>query len=109
VKVALGTFACKGIKASLDSDLAAGVRTALADYAHRIESEAEPVGVPHFLLDSVEPAARSLDLVIDERTWTTLTREAARQGTTLSRLASHSVLVYLAELERLTPPGGTLA
>ena len=45
-----------------------------------------------------------MDLPLDERTWQLLQREARRQGTTVSQLAAHSVLVYLAELDRLTPP-----
>jgi hypothetical protein len=110
VKVALGTFACNGIEASLGADVAAGVHTALADYVCRVESGAVPVGMPPFTTSSSEPAvATSLDLSLDERTWATLTREADRQGTTPGRLAAHSVLVYLAELDRLTPPDGGTA
>lgn len=110
MKVNLGTFACKGIESSLGADVAAGVRTALADYVRRIESGAAPIGVPPFALSPAEAStATSLDLSLDERTWATLRREADRQGTTLSRLAAHSVLVYLAEFDRLTPPDGTAA
>lgn len=107
MKITLGTFACKGIETSLDVDVVMTVRTALADYARRVESGAPPAGLPPFASEPAEPApAQSLDLSLDEKTWATLTREAARQGTTLSRLAAHTVLVYLAELDRLTPPGG---
>jgi hypothetical protein len=110
VKVALGKFACNGIEASLGADVAAGVQTALADYVRRIESGAAPVGIPPFIPSSSEPpVATSLDLSLDERTWATLRREADRQGTTPSQLAAHSVLIYLAELDRLTPPDGTTA
>ncbi len=110
MKITLGTFACKGIETSLGADVVTGVRTALADYARRIESGPPPAGLPPFASGAAEPApAQSLELSLDEKTWATLAREAARQGTTLSRLAAHTVLVYLAEFDRLTPPGGAAA
>lgn len=64
------------------------------------------MSIPPFALEPSPGApASAFDLPVDERTWAVLEREAARQGTTMSRLAVHSVLVYLAELDRLTPPG----
>ena len=110
VKVALGTFACNGIETHLDADVAAGVRAALSDFIDRLEAGRSPVGVPGALWDA-EPAepAVALDLPLDERTWHLLAHEALRQGTTIDQLASHSVLVYLAELDRLTPPNSATA
>lgn len=110
VKVALGTFACNGIETCLDADIAAGVRAALSDFTERLEAGRSPVSVPDALWDAnpAEPAL-ALELPLDERTWHLLWREALRQGTTVDQLASHSVLVYLAELDRLTPPNGTTA
>lgn len=110
MRVALSTFACRGVEAHLDSDVAAGVKKALGDYMQRLDSERAPADIPPFLLDapSGKPAT-SVDLPLDERTWTVLRLEAARQGTTVNQLATHSVLVYLAELDRLTPPGGAAA
>ena len=109
MKVPLGKFACNGIEAFLDSDIPAGVRAALSDFTRRVESGRPPVGLPRFSDFSdaagAEPAL-DLDLPVDDRTWRVLEREAARQGTTVSQLAAHSVLVYLAELDRLTPPDG---
>ncbi len=106
VKVPLGTFACNGIEAYLDADLTAGVRAALSDFTQRLESGRAPVDLPREPLGavSVEPAV-AVDLPLDERTWQLLQREARRQSTTVAQLAAHSVLVYLAELDRLTPPG----
>jgi hypothetical protein len=108
VKIPLGTFACNGIEAYLDADIAAGVRAALSDFTQRLESGRAPVDLPGAPLEpvSTEPAT-AVDLSLDERTWQLLRREARRQGTTVSQLAAHSVLVYLAELDRLTPPGNT--
>jgi hypothetical protein len=109
VKVALGKFACNGIEAFLDSDIPAGVQAALSDFTRRVESGRPPIG-PLRLSDAAGgESAVALDVPIDERTWRVLEREAARQDTTVSRLAAHLVLVYLAELDRLTPPGGAAA
>lgn len=110
MKVPLGTFACNGIEAYLDADIAAGVRAAISDFTQRLESGRAPVDLPGGPLEAVsaEPAT-AVDLTLDERTWQLLRREARRQGTTVSQLAAHSVLVYLAELDRLTPPNGATA
>lgn len=110
MKIPLGTFACNGIEAHLDADIATGVRAALSDLTQRLESGRAPVDIPRAPLGagSTEPAV-ALDLPLDERTWQLLRREARRQSTTVSQLAAHSVLVYLAELDRLTPPGAATA
>jgi hypothetical protein len=110
VKVALGTFACNGIETYLDADIAAAVRAALSDFTQRLESGRVPVELPRGPLeaDSTKPAV-AVDLPLDERTWQLLQREAHRQGTTVAQLAAHSVLVYLAELDRLTPPSSGAA
>lgn len=107
MKVPLGTFACNGIEACLDVDVDVGVRAALSDFAQRLESGRAPVDLPRTPLETVsaEPAM-AVDLDLDERTWLLLQREARRQRTTVAQLAAHSVLVYLAELDRLTPPNG---
>lgn len=108
MKIPLGTFACNGIEAYLDADLASGVRAALSDFTQRLESGRAPVDLPRTPLEAVsaEPAT-AVDLDLDERTWQLLQREARRQGSTVSQLAAHSVLVYLADIDRLTPPGNT--
>jgi hypothetical protein len=104
VKISLGTFTCMGIEAHLGSDLALGVREALANYTRQLDSESPPPEIPRFATgaQTADPE-RSLDLPVDEGTREALEREAARQGTTASALAAHSVLVYLAEIDRLTP------
>lgn len=92
-----------GVEAHLGSDLALGVREALANYTRQLASESPPPEIPRFTagLLSARPA-KAFDLPVDEETWEALEREAARQGTTASDLAAHSVLVYLAEIDRLT-------
>ena len=110
VKVPLGTFACNGIEACLDSDIAAGVRAALSDFTQRLESGRRPLDLPGAPLgaSSAEPAT-AVDLPLDERTWQLLRREARRQGATVGQVAAHCVLLYLAELDRLTPSPGSSA
>lgn len=110
VKIALGTFACNGIESYLGADVAAGVRAALSDLTQRLESGRRPLSVPDPLWDA-DPGqpAMAVDLPLDEPTWHLLWREASRQGTTVDQLATHSVLAYLAEIDRLTPPNGATA
>lgn len=108
LKVPLGRFACDGIEACLETDVVAGVRAALSHFTQRLESGRAPVDLPRAPLgaDPAEPAV-AVELSLDERSWQLLRREASRQGATVSQLAAHSVLVYLAELDRLTPPDGS--
>lgn len=106
MKVALGKFACTGIEACLGTDILSGVQAAVSDFTHRIVSGKAPAGIPLLAREaSGDEQARAVDLSMDERTWAVLKREAARQGATLNQLITHSVLVYLAELDRLGPPG----
>lgn len=108
MKVALGTFTCTGVEAHLGSDLRAGVRAALAEYARRVKSGHPPMAPPRFPpAEAQSDQEVAFDLPIDPETMAILEREAARQGATPSQLAAHSVLLYLAELDRLTPPGSS--
>ncbi len=93
-----------GVEDHLGSDLVLGVREALANYTRQLDSESPPPEIPRFAAVGLtaEPE-KFLDLPVDEETWEALELEAARQGTTASELAAHSVLVYLAEIDRLTP------
>lgn len=110
VKVPLGTFTCNGIEAHLDADIAAGVRAAISDFTQRLESGQAPIALPKGPLGTVSAeTTTAVDLPLDEPTWQLLDREARRQSTTVAQLAAHSVLVYLAELDRLTPPNGATA
>jgi hypothetical protein len=106
MKVALGTFACNGIEACLNSDIPSGVQAAVSDLAQRIAAGRVTVGIPQLAREAPgDEQARSVEISVDERTWMLLEREAARQDATLSQLVAHSVLVYLAELDLLSPPG----
>jgi hypothetical protein len=58
--------------------------------------------MPSFpLADGGNEPRVTFDLTVDSESEARLELEAARQGTTIGRLAVHSVLVYLAELEFL--------
>ena len=103
VKIALGTFACMGVEAHLGSDLSVGVRAALAEYTCRLSSDTPPPPVPRLARGASRDQARIIDLPVNEEIRKALEREAARQDTTVSELAAHSVLVYLAEIDRMTP------
>jgi hypothetical protein len=110
MRIALGKFACSGIEAHLGDDIPAGVRTALLHYARKLKAGRRPVAPPRFLADQSPPEPQvAFELTVDPETEAMLEQEALRQRTTMSQLASHTVLVYLAELEFLgvAPRAGT--
>jgi hypothetical protein len=110
LKVFLGTFVHSGIEANIGPDVPAGIQTALSEYVRRVESGVRPIGLPRFPREA--PGASSavcFDLPVDEHTLAVLEREAARQRASVSEIAAHSVLLYLADLDRLTPPGSSWA
>jgi hypothetical protein len=109
MKVALGTFARNGIEALLGVDLASGVRAALNDFTQRIDSGRPPLALPQMVGEGAAGGSPAVDLDLDDHTWLVLRREAARQGASVAQLTTHAVLVYLAELDRLTPPDGVAA
>ena len=102
MKVALGKFACKGIETHLGGDIPDGTRKALFHYARKLKAGRRPMAPPRFLSDQAPPQGGiAFDLTIDPETEAALEQEALRQRTTVERLAAHTVLVYLAELEFL--------
>jgi hypothetical protein len=105
MKVALGALACSGIETHLGSDIPAGVRTAMYHYTSKLKSGRPPLDPPRFLPDfPAEEPRLAFDLTIDAETEQMLEQEAARQGTTLTAIASHAVLVLLAELDFVGAP-----
>jgi hypothetical protein len=102
MRVALGKFACSGIETHLGGDIPASTRAALFHYARKLKTGRRPIAPPRFLDDRApqEPGA-AFDLTVDPETEAMLEREAQRQQMTISQLAAHTVLVYLAELEFL--------
>jgi hypothetical protein len=109
MKVALGPLARSGIESELNSSLADTVRAALEHYRGKLESGRPPLAPPriaHRLSSAADETV--VDLSVDPETEAILKREARAQGLDLDRLAAHSVLVYLAELDFLTSPGPPL-
>lgn len=112
VNVELGKLACSGLEGHF-GNLEAGARKALLHYVYKLRVGRKPVAAPRFLRAPSDIAAK-FDLTFDRETEASLAREATEQHTTVSRLATHAVLVYLAELEflgvvprnRETPPNG---
>jgi len=111
VNVELGKLACKGLEGHFGpSSIVAGTRKALLHYAYKLKAGRRPVAAPRFLRADPSPEM-SFDLTLDRETEALLAQEARRQKTTISRLAAHAVLVYLAELDFLgvVPRGNTPA
>jgi hypothetical protein len=102
IKVALGAFARSGLESYFGADIPAGVQTAMVHYAHKLKAGRMPLAPPRFLTGQ-EPRQDgvALDLAVDAEDEAILKGEALSQGTTMSQLAVHAVLVYLAELEFL--------
>lgn len=107
VNVELGKLACSGLEGHFGADVAGGARKALLHYAYKLRAGRGPVAAPRFLQSQSIPHLQ-FDLTLDRETEAVLEQEARRQRTTMSRLAAHAVLVYLAELEFLgVVPRGT--
>jgi predicted HicB family RNase H-like nuclease len=103
MKITLCTFTRTGAEAELGPDLAATVRAALCDYSRKLRSGREPIAPPQFRASVGLGKSAELELAVDPDVEAALEREATRQGIALDALATHSVLVYLAELDLLTP------
>lgn len=109
VSVELGKLACTGLEDYFGPDLPAGARQALVHYAYKLRVGRPPVAPPLFPVDPSPPRA-TFDLILDRETEAALAEEAQRQRLTVTQLAAHAVLVYLAELEFLgVVPRGTAA
>lgn len=86
--------------------MADAVNAALEHYRGKLESGRPPLAPPEFVpLRSPDEGETVVDLSVDPETEAILAREARAQGIALSRLAAHTVLVYLAELDFLTSAG----
>jgi len=99
VKVELGKLACSGLEGHF-GDVEAGARKTLLHYVYKLRAGRKPVPAPRFLDSASDPAVR-FDLILDRESEAALAEEASRQHTTVSRLATHAVMIYLAELEFL--------
>ncbi len=99
VTVRLGAFARAGVESCFGDDLAVGVRAALEHHSTRWGRQPQQGG---FLFQLGEAdGATVLDLALPTAHERALEAQARRAGTTVSSLAVHAVLSYLAQLEWL--------
>jgi hypothetical protein len=119
MKVLLGPLARSGLETRVGSNLPAAVNAALVYYVGKLNSGRPPARIPDFLKvqgnspgdgeatggDGVTSNARpEVEVPVDERIEAALASDAERQGVSLSELAGHAVLVYLAELDLIGDP-----
>lgn len=100
IHVQLGELTYRGVERHFCADVVGGVRRALVHYAYKLRVGRRPVPPPRFLPDQ-SPAHAEFDLRLDPETEAILEREALRHRIEVEQLATHAVLVYLAELEFL--------
>jgi hypothetical protein len=112
MRVTLGPFARSGIEQQLGAGLKETVETAVRHYANKLTLGRPPLSYPQFLgtdgsqnfgtTKSTADELAELELKLDSETEAILRREAMRQNTDVGAIASHSVMVYLAELDFLS-------
>lgn len=100
VTVELGKLACTGLEGHFGADLSVGARKALLHYAYKLRSGRKPIAAPRFLQPPAETEAK-FELMLDRETEALLAQEARRLRISTTGLATHAVLVYLAELDFL--------
>ena len=100
VNVELGKLACSGLEGHFGTDLMVGARKALLHYAYKLRVGRRPIAAPRFL-GSPLPAEAKFDLTLDRDSEALLSQEASRLRIDTTQLATHAVLVYLAELDFL--------
>jgi hypothetical protein len=119
MKVLLGPLARSGLETRVGSNLPAAINAALVYYVGKLNSGRPPARIPDFLkvqgdpedgegvttadLDAGQPRP-VVEVPVDERIEAALAADAERQGVSLSELAGHAVLVYLAELDLIGDP-----
>ena len=105
MRVALGAFACAGIRAHMGGNVPAAVEKAVFHYTSKLKAGRAPIEVPRFDngLGTKDPEL-VLNLELAPEIEELLVREAARQGASLEDLVAHAVLLYLAELDFLDAP-----
>jgi hypothetical protein len=100
VTVELGKLSCTGLEGHFGTDLTVGARKALLHYAYKLRTRRKPVAPPSFLGGS-SPIEAKFDLTLDRESEALLSQEASRLRLSTTQLATHAVLVYLAELDFL--------
>ncbi len=114
MKVTLGQFACSGLESQVGTDLTAAVETAIRHYTGKLTYGRPPQPFPRFLGTersqdfgtdtSAENELEELEVALDFQTEALLRREAMKYDTDVDAIATHAVMVYLAELDFLSAP-----
>lgn len=100
ITVELGKLSCTGLEGYFGPDLTVGARKALLHYAYKLRSGRKPTAAPRFL-GAPSPIEATFDLTLDRESEALLAGEARRLRISTTQLATHAVLVYLAELDFL--------
>jgi hypothetical protein len=100
ITVELGKLSRTGLEGHFGPDLTVGARKALLHYAYKLRTGRKPVAAPRFL-GSQSPVEAKFDLTLDRESEALLAEEARRLEIDTTQMASHAVLVYLAELDFL--------
>jgi len=100
ITVELGKLSSTGLEAHFGPDLTVGARKALLHYAYKLRTGRKPMPAPRFLGPG-SPIEARFDLTLDRESEALLAQEARRLEISTTQLATHAVLVYLAELDFL--------
>jgi hypothetical protein len=102
MQVGLGPFVRQGIEDRLGPDVRAGVEIALLYYFGKLSSGRGAPDYPPFLQTrGFEASVAEVELDVGPEVEAMISSEAERQHITVDRVAAHSVLIYLAELDRV--------
>lgn len=97
----LGSFAREGIEDLGDADLDGGVEAALRYYVSILDGDAPPPRLPRgWAAGPPGPGGTEVELCLEPPLGAALERDAERQGATVTELATHAILVYLAARDR---------
>lgn len=100
VTVELGKLSRTGLEGHFGTDVTVGARKALLHYAYKLRTGRKPMPAPRFLGPG-SPIEAKFDLTLDRESEALLAQEASRLQINTTQLATHAVLVYLAELDFL--------
>lgn len=114
MKVTLGKFACSGLESQVGTDLTAAIETAIRHYAGKLTYGRPPQPYPQLLgtqqsqdfgtHTALEDELEEFEVALDFQTEALLRREAMKYDTDVDAVATHAVMIYLAELDFLSAP-----
>jgi len=110
MKVRLGKFAQSGVESQLGTNLTEAVETAIRHYTGKLTYGRPPTPYPQFLGTKASQdfgthtsaSDEVIELNLDSGTEALLRREAMRHDTDVNAIVTHSVMVYLAEIDFLS-------